>query len=115
MKTDTRIRMEAAIKTILKEGWAVKQSNSSKNSSKKIVKEAGGLKLYVWQGFGNDYTEGLAFAIASSEEEAKQLVLNYIGLEDNPDTDYKFDDADWGELTVHNLSTPIAGAVFGGG
>lgn len=115
MKTNTRMRMEAAIKTILKEGQAVKKSNSNKNSSKKIVKEAGGLKLYVWQGFCVDYTDGLAFAIASSEEEAKKLVLEYIGLEDNPETGYKFDDDDWGNLTVHDLSTPIAGAVCGGG
>lgn len=100
--------MEAAIKTILKEGQAVKKNNSSK----KIVKEASGLKLYVWHGFGTDYTDGLAFAIASSEEEAKQLVLEYIGLEDKPDI---LDDDEWGELTVHSLSTPIAGAVFGGG
>lgn len=102
--------MEAAIKTILKEGQAIKKNNSSKNSSKKIVKEASGLKLYVWHGFGTDYTDGLAFAIASSEEEAKQLVLEYVDL--NSDV---FDDDEWGELTVHSLSTPIAGAVFGGG
>lgn len=106
MKTNTRMRMEAAIKTILKEGQAVKKSNSNK----KIVKEAGGLQLYVWQGFGTDYTDGLAFAIASSEEEAKQLVLEYVDL--NSDV---FGDDEWGELTVHDLSTPIAGAVFGGG
>jgi len=110
MKTNTRIRMEAAIRTVLKEGKAVKKSNSNKNSSKKIVKEAGGLKLYVWQGFGTDYTDGLAFAIAASEEEAKKLVLEYVDL--NSDV---FGDDEWGELTVHDLSTPIAGAVFGGG
>ena len=110
MKTNTRMRMEAAIRTILKEGQAVK---NTKYRNKKIVKEAGGLQLYVWQGFGTDYSEGLAFAIASSEVEAKKLVLEYVGLGDNLDD--PFDDDEWGDLTVHDLSTPIAGAVFGGG
>lgn len=107
MITNTRMRMEAAIKTILKEGQAVK---NAKYRNKKIVKEAGGLQLYVWQGFGTDYTDGLAFAIAASEEEAKKLVIEYLDLRDD-----LIDDDEWGDLTVHNLSTPIAGAVFGGG
>jgi len=109
MKTDTRIRMEAAIKTILKEGQAVK----------KIVKEAGRMQLYVWNDFSSDYTDGLAVAFASDEEEAKRLVLKYIkkyiALDDNPATGYKFDDADWGKLTVYALTKPFAVAVMGAG
>ena len=107
MKTNTRMTVEAAIKTILKEGQAVKKSNSIKNSSKKIVKEADGLKLYVWEDFGGDYAEGLAFAIASSEQTAKKLILDNQGL-----TSTALSKQFWGKVTVHDLSTPFASSIF---
>ena len=101
MKTNTRIRMEAAIKTILKEG----QANKKSNSSEKIVKKADGLKLYVWEDFGGA-AEGLAFAIASSEEEAKKLILDEQGL-----TPSELSKRFWGKVTVHELSTPFVSSI----
>lgn len=32
------------------------------------------LKLYVWENYGCDYTCGIAFALAESEEEARKLI-----------------------------------------
>lgn len=61
-------------------------------------------RLYVWEGFCPDYRGGLAFAIAASEEEARQLVLKDLGL-----TDFE-----WGELTVYSTKKKIAKAVCGG-
>ena len=36
------------------------------------------LKLFVWTGFNPDWTEGMAIAIAETEEEARELVLDDI-------------------------------------
>lgn len=33
------------------------------------------LKLYVWEGVYMDWTSGLAFALASSPEHARELIL----------------------------------------
>lgn len=33
------------------------------------------LKLYVWAEFEPNYTDGLAFAIAETEDEARSLVI----------------------------------------
>ena len=64
------------------------------------------MKLFVWDNFCPDYTSGLAFAIAESLEEAKDLVVKEYGWEP-----YK-----WGILTVYdNLNQHIARAVSGGG
>ena len=38
------------------------------------------LKLYVWTEFSPDWTDGLAFAIAESEEEARELVIKAYGV-----------------------------------
>ncbi len=37
------------------------------------------LKLYVWEGVLTDYTSGIAFALAESEEEARNLLLTQLG------------------------------------
>jgi len=63
------------------------------------------LKLYIWTGFAPDWSDGLAFAIASSEEEAKELVLKEIGYEPNT----------WGDLEIRRLDWRVAKAVSGGG
>ena len=62
------------------------------------------LKLYVWEDFNPDWSSGLAFAIASSEKEAKDLILLDV-----------VEPAEWGKVTVHNLSKKIARSVSGGG
>lgn len=33
-----------------------------------------GLKLYVWEDVMYNYTEGIAFALAETEEEARELI-----------------------------------------
>lgn len=63
------------------------------------------LKLFVWEGFCNDYTEGLAFAIAKDENEARLLVKQEFGCEP----------WSWGHLTVYMLDSKISKAVGGGG
>lgn len=63
------------------------------------------LRLFVFSGFAPDYTDGLAFAIARDETEARGLIAESYGSE--PYT--------WGDLTVHPVSEPIAFAVCGGG
>lgn len=62
------------------------------------------LKLYVWKGFSPDYTDGLAVAIASSEEEACKMVQE----------DYGPDIGTWGTLEVHPLSRRFVAQVSGG-
>ena len=62
-------------------------------------------RLYVWHEFAPDYKHGLAVAIASSEAEARRLVVKHLGL--RPD--------DWGPLTTCTLdATATAWAVTGG-
>lgn len=39
------------------------------------------LKLYVWEEFCTDYSPGLAFAIAKSEEDAKKQIIKKLGYE----------------------------------
>ena len=65
----------------------------------------GKLKLYVWTGFNPDYYDGLAFAIAHDEEEARQLVEKQRGVEVS----------EWGKLEVHPIDRHIARCVSGGG
>lgn len=63
------------------------------------------LKLFVWEGFSPDYTDGLAFAIAKDEAEARSLITEACGYA--PST--------WGELSVRPLTRKVAFAVSGGG
>ena len=63
------------------------------------------MQLYVWTDFSPDYTSGLAFALAKSEDEARALIIH----------EYGFTPSDWGTLKVHDLNTPFGQAVSGGG
>ncbi len=62
------------------------------------------LQLYVWTDFCPDYTRGLAFAIASSEEEARKLI--FAKGEREP--------YDWGCVEVRPLDQPTCEYVYGG-
>ena len=62
------------------------------------------LKLFVWTRFSPDYTGGLAFAIAESEYEAREMIIKTRGY--NP--------SDWGSLKIRGL-TKFAASVSGGG
>lgn len=78
------------------------------------------LKLYVWENVLEDYTSGIAFAIAPSKDEALRLIAKTLGinppktigfeewLSDHPD----FNDTN---LTVHPLGKKVAYAIYGGG
>ena len=68
------------------------------------MKKKAKLKLYVWTGFSPDYTDGLAFAIAADEANAKKQVIASMG----------YDPYVWGNLDVRPLSRRFASAVSGG-
>ena len=63
------------------------------------------LKLYVFKHFCPDHSDGLAFAIAESVEDAKEQIRK----------DRKIDPYDWGEMTEHPLDEKFAASVSGGG
>lgn len=63
------------------------------------------LKLFIWTNFCRDYTEGLAFAIAKDEAEARKMVEKYHGC-----TPY-----DWGDIEVRPLTHRVARSVSGCG
>jgi len=62
------------------------------------------LKLYVWTGFAPDWTDGLAFAIAKTEKEARKLII----------AEYGMSTYDWGDLEIRDLKEPCAYFVTGG-
>lgn len=61
------------------------------------------LRLYVWSKFAPDWTDGLAVAIAESEEQARSMVVGEIG----------YSPGDWGPVDVIEIK-PAAFAVRGG-
>ena len=61
------------------------------------------LKLYVYEGFQPNYTGGIAFAIAASEEKAKKLIAKKFGRPPK----------DWGKLTILAIQ-PVAFCIAGG-
>jgi hypothetical protein len=69
------------------------------------------LKLYVWDEFYPDYYDGLAFAIAESEEEAIKLVEATI----NPPYLQRYNREEWGAVKVFNSDEKIAFSRNGGG
>lgn len=64
------------------------------------------LKLYVWSDFCNGYTNGLAFAIAETENEARLLVMDETGY-----NGYRV--ISWGKVEVAPISK-CARYVYGG-
>lgn len=62
------------------------------------------LKLYVWSEFCPDYTDGLAFAIAADESEARKMIVDKMG----------FDPSEWGSLIVREINERFAAGVSGG-
>ena len=67
------------------------------------------LKLYVWDNVLCDYTGGVAFALASSPEEAKELLMK-SGLHEHQWQDLKLDGQDY-----EAFDEPVASYVYGGG
>ena len=62
------------------------------------------LKLYVWSAFSPDYYDGLAFAIAETEHEARALVVEAYGTEPS----------NWGPVVETGIEK-VSYAICGGG
>ena len=62
------------------------------------------LRLYVWPECAPDYTHGLAFAIATSEDEAVEMITQRMG----------WDPEEWGPLEMHPVDSPIGFGESGG-
>lgn len=60
-------------------------------------------KIFVFEGFDPDYSDGLAVAIAYTASEAQDMIR-----EVNPYI------SNWGKMKVHTLKDKIAYAVSGG-
>jgi len=63
------------------------------------------LRIFIWSGFCPDYANGLAFAIAKDETEARKLIEKEKG--------YEVDE--WGSLEIRPVSYRVARCVSGGG
>ena len=62
------------------------------------------LYLFVWTEFCTDFTDGLAFAIAETVEQAQRLIERTRGCAVS----------DWGRVQQFPASEPIAFCVTGG-
>jgi hypothetical protein len=76
------------------------------------------MKLYYWPEFGCDYTCGIAFAIAETEQQAKELIIQQYYLEMNIPDDG--DDSDalmlfQSEVKVLPVEIGIGRYCLGGG
>ena len=97
---------------------SVNEANSdwANEAEPKAPAKGGPLMLHVWEDVLADYTSGMAFAIASSKEEAALLAMN-----NDPRFKYDLNDEHVQELinakegySVHSLSKPYGNYVFGG-
>jgi len=62
------------------------------------------LKLYVWEGVFTDYTDGIAFALAASPEQARELIHEHMG--------YGSSELDTLDPKVYD--TPVGFGLWGG-
>jgi len=79
------------------------------------------MKIFVWTGFQPDYTDGLAFAIARTEKEARDKIIKKRIEQLNarfPSRRHTEDDVllgEWGELHVYEPTDEnVAFFVLGG-
>ncbi len=70
------------------------------------------LKLFVWQQFCPGHSDGLAFALAETEAEAKKLILDENEKE-NPSNDWPIKHDEFGEVQIYPIE-PIAKFIRGG-
>lgn len=81
------------------------------------------MKLYIWHDVYTDYTSGIAFAIASSEEEAIDMIcqawereipsLKKVPIEKRRESEKR--ELSKGTLEIRPLSSPYGDFVCGGG
>lgn len=73
------------------------------------------LKLYVWEGVLTDYTSGVAFALAASVDEARDVIMQSEGEPSYKEA--KYHGALWNDISsepqVFEVSKGFA--VWGGG
>ena len=77
------------------------------------------LKLFIWTGFYPNYSSGLAFAVAETEEEAKKMVIETTNIDTNhrdEDPECGIPPIEWGTLEVRSLTSgeKFAYGVLGG-
>lgn len=65
------------------------------------------MKLFVWEEFSPDWTDGLAFAIADDLDQAMEMVAE--------DQCFSKNATNWGPVTILPLDEPCAFSVCGGG
>ena len=65
----------------------------------------GVLRVYVWPWWAPDWTNGLAFAVACSENEAREMIIK----------ENTFDPPTWGPCQVFDIVEKPAFCVYGGG
>ena len=65
------------------------------------------LRLYIFEEFMPDYGDGLAFAIAANEKEAKKLIAA------ERECSVHIDSKTWGSVQVKRLDQRIARSVAG--
>jgi hypothetical protein len=68
------------------------------------------MKLYVWEDVLCDYTCGMAFALAETEDEAIEIIAKREGLEE-----YIRGQLASRKPTVHEPTDKVGYAVYGGG
>jgi len=74
------------------------------------------LKLFVFEGLQQDNPDGLAFAIAETLEEAKEMIKENEGFYVTEKVILtKIEDIYWGKLHIHELNEKVAYSMYGGG
>ena len=71
MKSKDQLLFEKAYQQVMEAN-----SDWANEAEPKAPTKGGSLMLYVWEDVLTDYTSGMAFAIASSKEEAALLAMN---------------------------------------
>ena len=64
------------------------------------------LKLFVWDDWCPDYSSGVAFAIAESEQQAREMVMEKHGID--PKAELR-----WGEVKTYKLTDKVVFAREG--
>ena len=73
------------------------------------------MKLYVWHGVFRNYTDGIAFALARSEEEAIYEVARAMRKKSWTALEVLDELTENGRLRVHEVSHPVGFGIEGGG
>lgn len=67
------------------------------------------LKLFVWHEVFYDYTPGMAFALAETEEEARKLIIDQMNISESSADDLTK------EPEVYEVTDRVGFGIWGGG